>query len=98
MVLGGSTNAVLHLIAIARAINIDVKLGDFQRISDTTPLLADLKPSGRYLMEDLHNAGGMPLVDERAFMGTASYIRLSYGDWSDLGENLSSYLNDNPMI
>src|SRR5690606_29037600 len=60
MILGGSTNAVLHLIAIARAIGIDLTLDDFQKISDKTPLLADLKPSGKYLMEDLHQAGGMP--------------------------------------
>lgn len=62
MALGGSTNAVLHLIAIARAINVEIGLDDFQRISDKTPLLADLKPSGRYLMEDLHMAGGMPAL------------------------------------
>lgn len=62
MALGGSTNAVLHLIAIARAIGIDLRLGDFQRISDKTPLLADLKPSGRYLMEDVHRAGGIPAI------------------------------------
>ena len=62
MALGGSTNAVLHLIAIARAVEIDLQLSDFQRISDSTPLLADLKPSGRFLMEDLHEAGGIPAI------------------------------------
>jgi len=62
MALGGSTNAVLHLIAIARSAHIDLKLQDFQRISDKTPLLADLKPSGKFLMEDLHMAGGTPAV------------------------------------
>lgn len=62
MALGGSTNAVLHLIAIARAMEIDLQLNDFQRISDKTPLLADLKPSGKYLMEDVHEAGGIPAV------------------------------------
>lgn len=61
-VLGGSTNAVLHFLAIAKAANIDFKLDDFQRISDTTPFLADLKPSGKYVMEDLHNVGGVPAV------------------------------------
>ena len=61
-VLGGSTNAVLHFLAIAKAANIEFTLTDFQRISDTTPLLADLKPSGKYLMEDLHNVGGIPGV------------------------------------
>jgi dihydroxy-acid dehydratase len=62
MVLGGSTNAVLHLIAMARTCGVDIDQDDFQRISDKTPLLADLKPSGKYLMEDLHNIGGVPLV------------------------------------
>lgn len=61
-VLGGSTNAVMHLIAIAKSVDIDLTLHDFQRISDTTPFLADLKPSGKYLMEDLHEAGGVPAV------------------------------------
>jgi len=61
-ILGGSTNAVLHFLAIARAANIDFSLKDFQDISDTTPFLADLKPSGQYLMEDLHEVGGIPAV------------------------------------
>lgn len=62
MVLGGSTNAVMHLIAIARTIGVDLTLADFQRISDKTPLLADFKPSGKYMMEDLHKYGGIPAV------------------------------------
>jgi dihydroxy-acid dehydratase len=62
IVLGGSTNAVLHLIAMAKAVNIDVALEDFQRISDKTPFLADLKPSGQFVMEDLHKIGGVPIV------------------------------------
>jgi len=61
-VLGGSTNAVLHLLAIADAAEIEFTLNDFQRISDSTPYLADLKPSGKYLMEDLHAIGGTPAV------------------------------------
>ena len=61
-ILGGSTNAVLHFLAIARAADIDFTLKDFQDISDTTPFLADLKPSGKYLMEDLHEVGGIPAV------------------------------------
>ncbi len=61
-VLGGSTNAVLHLIAMARAVGVKLDLDDFQRISDRTPYLADLKPSGRYVMEDLHQVGGTPAV------------------------------------
>ncbi len=61
-VLGGSTNAVLHFLAIAKAAQIEFTLEDFKRISDTTPLLADLKPSGKYSMEDLHDVGGIPGV------------------------------------
>ena len=62
MALGGSTNAVLHLLAIARAAGVPLALADFQRVSDRTPLLADLKPSGRFVQEDLHRAGGTPAV------------------------------------
>ncbi len=61
-VLGGSTNAILHLIAMAYSVDITLTLADFQRISDCVPVLADLKPSGKYLMEDLHKAGGVPAV------------------------------------
>lgn len=61
-VLGGSTNAVLHLIAIARSVDVPLDIEDFQRIGSRTPLLADFKPSGQYVMEDLHNAGGIPAV------------------------------------
>lgn len=62
MALGGSTNAVLHLIAMARAAGIKLTLDDFQRISDRVPFIADLKPSGRYVMEDVHKVGGTPAV------------------------------------
>ena len=62
MILGGSTNAVLHLIAMAKAVDVNLTIDDFQRISDETPFLADLKPSGKYLMEDLHAVGGVPAV------------------------------------
>jgi dihydroxy-acid dehydratase len=61
-ILGGSTNAVLHMIAIARTIGIELTLQDIQKISDTTPMLADMKPSGKYLMEDLFKIGGTPSV------------------------------------
>ena len=60
--LGGSTNAVLHFLAIAKAADVDFTLDDFQKISDTTPFLADLKPSGKFLMEDVHRVGGVPAV------------------------------------
>jgi dihydroxy-acid dehydratase len=62
MALGGSTNAVLHLIAMARAVDVPLTIDDFQAVSDRVPFLADLKPSGKYVMEDLHNAGGTPAV------------------------------------
>ncbi len=62
MALGGSTNAVLHFIAIAKSVGVPLTQNDFQIISDKVPLLADLKPSGKYLMEDLHNIGGVPAV------------------------------------
>eukprot|EP00834_Sanchytrium_tribonematis_P000363 NODE_7_length_67686_cov_1.621421.p9 type:complete len:505 gc:universal NODE_7_length_67686_cov_1.621421:35070-33556(-) len=62
MALGGSTNAVLHLIAMARSANVDLALDDVQRISDKIPFLADMKPSGKYVMEDLHKVGGVPAV------------------------------------
>jgi dihydroxy-acid dehydratase len=62
MVLGGSTNAVLHLLAMARAVGVSLDIDEFQDVSDRTPFLADLKPSGRYVMEDLHQVGGTPAV------------------------------------
>ncbi|CAF2153125.1 BnaA01g23200D [Brassica napus] len=62
MALGGSTNAVLHLIAIARSVGLELTLDDFQKVSDAVPFLADLKPSGKYVMEDIHKIGGTPAV------------------------------------
>ena len=62
MVLGGSTNAVLHLIAMARSVDIDLTQDDFQAVSNRIPVLADFKPSGKYLMQDLHQYGGVPAV------------------------------------
>src|SRR5210317_1492820 len=62
VLMGGSTNAVLHFLAIARAAEIPFSLDDFQRMSDKTPFLANLKPSGKYLMEDVHRVGGIPAV------------------------------------
>lgn len=61
-IMGGSTNAVLHFLAIAKAANVEFTLKDFQRISDSTPFLANLKPSGKYLMEDVHAIGGIPTI------------------------------------
>jgi dihydroxy-acid dehydratase len=62
MALGGSTNAVLHLLAMARAVDVELTLDDFQATGSRVPFLADLKPSGRYVMEDLHAVGGTPAV------------------------------------
>ncbi|GAB1450236.1 dihydroxy-acid dehydratase [Draconibacterium sp.] len=62
MALGGSTNAVIHLLAMAKAVEVPLTIDDFQEISNRTPFLANLKPSGKYLMEDLHNVGGVPAV------------------------------------
>lgn len=60
MILGGSTNAVLHLIAMARAVGLTLSLDDFQAVSDRIPFLADIKPSGKYVMEDIYKIGGIP--------------------------------------
>ncbi|HET6768365.1 MAG TPA: dihydroxy-acid dehydratase [Chitinophagaceae bacterium] len=62
MILGGSTNAVLHLIAMAKSVGVPLSIDDFQTISDKVPVLADFKPSGKYLMQDLHQQGGLPSV------------------------------------
>ena len=62
MALGGSTNAVLHLIAMARSVDVELSIDDFQKVSDRIPFIADLKPSGKYVMEDVHKVGGTPAV------------------------------------
>jgi dihydroxy-acid dehydratase len=62
--LGGSTNAVMHMLAMAHAADVDFTIDDFQAVSDRTPFLADLKPSGKYVMEDLYNVGGVPAVQK----------------------------------
>lgn len=94
MVLGGSTNAVLHLLAMAHAAEVPLTLDDFQTISDRTPYLADLKPSGDYVMEDLYNAGGIPAVQKLM-------IREGYLDGSCLtmtGKTLEENLQDVPDL
>ena len=90
MVLGGSTNAVLHLLAMARSVNVDLTQDDFQSISDRVPVLADFKPSGKFLMQDLHDHGGLPSV-----MKYLLQKGLLHGDCltvtgKTLAENLSS--------
>ena len=93
-VLGGSTNAVLHFLAIARAAEVDFTLADFQRISDTTPFLADLKPSGKFLMEDVHRVGGIPAVIK--FMLDNNML---HGDCITVtGKTLSENMADVPSL
>lgn len=96
VVLGGSTNAVLHLIAMADAVGVGLSLDDFQRMSDKLPVLADLKPSGRYLMEDLHEIGGTPAVMKYLLQN-----RLIHGDCltvtgKTVAENLESITELDP--
>ncbi len=94
MALGGSTNAVLHLLAMAKAADVTLTLDDFQRISDKTPLLADLKPSGKYLMEDLHQVGGVPAVMK--LLLEAGYL---HGDCMTVtGKTLAENLEDLPGL
>ena len=93
-VLGGSTNAVLHFLAIAKSAQIEFTLKDFQKISDNTPLLADLKPSGKYSMEDLHGVGGIP--------GVLKYMLdndMLHGDCLTVtGKTLAENLKDVPNL
>ena len=93
MVLGGSTNAVLHIIAMANSVGVEVSLNDFQNFSDKTPFIANLKPSGDFLMEDLHNMGGTPVLMK--YMLENGYL---HGDCltvtgKTLEENLKSVKN-----
>ena len=93
MVLGGSTNAVLHIIAMAKSVGVEVSLDDFQNFSDKTPFIANLKPSGDFLMEDLHNMGGTPVLMK--YMLENGYL---HGDCltvtgKTLEENLKSVKN-----
>ncbi|WP_426670900.1 dihydroxy-acid dehydratase [Mucilaginibacter sp. McL0603] len=94
MVLGGSTNAVLHLIAMAKSVDVKLTQDDFQTISNRTPVLADMKPSGKYMMEDLHNIGGVPAVMKYL-------LKLGWIDGSCLtvtGKTIAENLADVPEI
>jgi dihydroxy-acid dehydratase len=73
MALGGSTNAVLHLIAIAHSVGIKLELDDIQSVSDRIPFLADLKPSGKYVMEDVNTIGGIPSALDTLFLGGGGF-------------------------
>jgi dihydroxy-acid dehydratase len=93
-VLGGSTNAVLHLIAIAKAVDIILTLDDFQKVSDRTPFLANMMPTGRYYMQDLFNVGGVPgvlkmllragMIDGNIMTVTGSTMAENLSAWPDL--------------
>jgi dihydroxy-acid dehydratase len=94
MILGGSTNAVLHLIAMAKAVGVKLTQEDFQHISDKTPLIADLKPSGKYLMEDLYKIGGVPVVLK--YMLKKGYL---HGDCMTVtGKTIAENLKDVPEL
>jgi dihydroxy-acid dehydratase len=94
MILGGSTNAVLHLIAMAKSVDVKITQEDFQRISDETPVLADLKPSGKYLMEDLHKIGGLPIVMK--YMLKKGFL---HGDCMTVtGKTIAENLKDIPEL
>jgi dihydroxyacid dehydratase/phosphogluconate dehydratase len=77
MVLGGSTNAVLHLIAMAHSVGIKLDIDDFQAVSDRTPFLADLKPSGKYVMEDVFKIGGIPSKKTNSLQTLLSHVLIS---------------------
>lgn len=94
MILGGSTNAVLHLFAMAYTVGIELTLDDFQRISDSTPFIADLKPSGEFLMEDLHLVGGIPAVMKALLQ--EGYL---HGDCLTVtGKTLAENLEEGPAL
>ncbi len=94
MALGGSTNAVIHLIAMAKSVGIQITQEDFQRISDKTPMLADLKPSGKYLMEDLHHIGGTPAVMK--YLLAKGFL---HGNCSTVtGKSIAENLRDVPSL
>ena len=91
MAVGGSTNAVMHLIAMARAVDVPLTIDDFQRTSDRVPYLADLRPSGKYVQEDLHQVGGTPavmklLLDEKLITGDCLTIT-----GKTIAENLADF-------
>jgi len=93
--LGGSTNAVLHLLAVARAAEVELSIDDFQTIADRTPCLADMKPSGQYLMEDLHVIGGIPALIKYLLKHTA----LLHGDIMTVtGKTLAENVQDAPDL
>lgn len=109
-VIGGSTNAVLHLLAMARAADVELTIDDFQAVRDRTPYICDLKPSGKYVMEDLHKAGGIPalvkyllkntdLLDGNQLTVTGKTLAENYADVPDLDFDTQSVVRplENPI-
>jgi len=109
-VLGGSTNSVLHLLAMARSADIDLTIDDFQTVADKTPYLADLKPSGKYVMEDLHKVGGIPalvkyliknsdVIDGKQLTVTGKTLEENYADVPELDFEKQDVVKklDNPI-
>jgi dihydroxy-acid dehydratase len=92
--LGGSTNAVLHLLAIARSVDVALSLDDFQKVSDRVPLLSDFKPSGQFVMEDLHSVGGIPGVMKMLLAQGA----LNGGCMTVTGKTVAENLRDLPDL
>lgn len=92
MILGGSTNAVLHLIAIAKSVGIELTIDDFQAVSDRTPFIADLKPSGKYVMEDVYKIGGIPRTSHIALFLPPIHL------YSYLSIEVLNYLLKNKLI
>jgi dihydroxy-acid dehydratase len=90
MVLGGSTNAVLHLIAMAKSVGVELSQDDFQKISNRVPVLADFKPSGKYLMQDLHSHGGIPAVMKYLLQKNLLHSHCLTVTGKTLAENLNS--------
>ncbi|KAG8788288.1 hypothetical protein FRC15_005168 [Serendipita sp. 397] len=98
MILGGSTNAVLHLIAIAHSVGVKLTIDDFQAVSDRVPFIADLKPSGKYVMEDVYKIGGLPkilhyLMESRVIDGNTMTIT-----GKTLGENLERWVSEHGTL
>lgn len=90
MALGGSTNAVLHLIAMARSVDVSLTIDDFQAVSDRVPFLADLKPSGKFVQEDLHTVGGTPAVMKQLLSDGLLNAECMTVTGKTLGENIES--------
>ena len=89
-VLGGSTNAVMHLIAMAKSVNVPLSINDFQEIGNNTPFLADLKPSGKFVMEDLHEIGGIPAVMKMMAEEGMLHLDCITVTGKSIGENLEN--------